>query len=75
LAEDDAKNGTTVITIPPAAASKEDILEAVVKNIHAQMDIDRKTTALKALQGCIWKSGYENGQLKGEYAYQVETLN
>jgi 2,3-diketo-5-methylthio-1-phosphopentane phosphatase len=29
------------------------------------MDRDRKSTALKSLQGKIWKSGFESGQLKG----------
>jgi enolase-phosphatase E1 len=29
------------------------------------MDRDRKSTALKSLQGKIWKAGFENGELKG----------
>jgi enolase-phosphatase E1 len=29
------------------------------------MDRDRKSTALKSLQGRIWKEGFESGQLKG----------
>ncbi len=29
------------------------------------MDRDRKSTGLKALQGMIWKAGYEDGSLKG----------
>jgi len=29
------------------------------------MDRDRKSTALKSLQGKIWKAGFESGQLKG----------
>ena len=29
------------------------------------MDRDRKSTALKSLQGKIWKGGFESGQLKG----------
>jgi enolase-phosphatase E1 len=29
------------------------------------MDRDRKSTALKSLQGKIWKSGFESGELKG----------
>jgi len=28
------------------------------------MKLDRKTTALKALQGFMWKTGYQNGELK-----------
>ena len=29
------------------------------------MDRDRKSTALKSLQGKIWKAGFENGELEG----------
>lgn len=29
------------------------------------MDEDRKVTALKSLQGLIWKAGYESGELQG----------
>src|SRR5258708_6844935 len=29
------------------------------------MDQDRKSTALKSLQGKIWKSGFESGELRG----------
>lgn len=39
--------------------------ESLVKNILWQMDSDRKTTALKQLQGHIWREGYKNGKLKG----------
>lgn len=31
------------------------------------MDRDRKSTALKSLQGKIWKSGFESGELKGTF--------
>jgi methionine salvage enolase-phosphatase E1 len=49
------------------AASKEDVIEAAVKNIQAQMALDRKTRALKQLQGHIWNSGYASGEIKGQY--------
>jgi enolase-phosphatase E1 len=44
-------------------------MEAIPKfldYIHWLMDHDRKSTALKSLQGKIWKSGFESGALKGE---------
>lgn len=41
------------------------VLEEVAANIRWQMAADRKTTSLKALQGMIWKSAYESGELKG----------
>lgn len=33
--------------------------------VHWLMDRDRKSTALKSLQGKIWKAGFESGELKG----------
>ncbi len=33
--------------------------------VYWLMDRDRKSTALKSLQGRIWKSGFESGELKG----------
>ena len=33
--------------------------------VHWLMDQDRKSTALKSLQGRIWKKGFESGELKG----------
>ena len=33
--------------------------------IHWLMDQDRKSTALKKIQGEIWQSGYEKGELQG----------
>jgi 2,3-diketo-5-methylthio-1-phosphopentane phosphatase len=33
--------------------------------INWLMDRDRKSTALKSLQGKIWKAGFESGELKG----------
>lgn len=35
--------------------------------LHWLMDRDRKSTALKSLQGKVWKSGFESGQLKGAF--------
>ncbi|XP_033609088.1 enolase-phosphatase E1 isoform X2 [Cryptotermes secundus] len=40
-------------------------MEAVAKNVLWQMDLDRKTKALKQLQGHIMREGYKNGNLKG----------
>lgn len=50
----------------PKEGSKEDIIKAVVDNVKWQMDEDRKTTALKQLQGHIWREGYKTGQIKAE---------
>lgn len=39
--------------------------QSIINNVLWQMKSDRKTTALKQLQGHIWKDGYESGFLKG----------
>lgn len=60
----------------PAVAQTLDDLRAEVGNPQATpdelmqvlfgfMDQDRKSTALKALQGMIWRAGYENGRFTG----------
>jgi enolase-phosphatase E1 len=40
-------------------------LPRALKYIYWLMDRDRKSTALKSLQGKIWKAGFESGELKG----------
>ncbi|MFS2222235.1 acireductone synthase [Pantoea sp. B65] len=39
--------------------------EQLVDILFSFMDQDRKSTALKALQGMIWRNGYLNGDFKG----------
>ena len=46
--------------------SKDIVIDGVVKNVTWQMSSDRKTTALKQLQGHIWKEAFESGMIKGE---------
>ena len=41
-------------------------LESVTAYVHWQMKQDRKSTALKSLQGKIWEAGYLNGRLLGQ---------
>jgi enolase-phosphatase E1 len=52
------------ITSPPDTAGPRFRLDAMMY-IMWLMDRDRKSTALKALQGKIWKAGFESGELKG----------
>uniref|UniRef100_A0A8C2TEC6 Enolase-phosphatase 1 n=1 Tax=Coturnix japonica TaxID=93934 RepID=A0A8C2TEC6_COTJA len=42
------------------------VIRAVVDNVHWQMALDRKTTALKQLQGHMWRAAYATGLVKGE---------
>ncbi len=44
----------------------DDELETVVAYVHWLMDEDRKSTALKSLQGKIWEAGYRSGELRGQ---------
>ena len=37
---------------------------AIIQYLQHLIEIDRKSTALKDLQGKIWKQGYENGQIQ-----------
>lgn len=46
---------------------KDDSKDSVVKNVLWQMELDRKTTGLKQLQGHMWREGYSSGDLKGQY--------
>ena len=39
--------------------------------VHWLIDQDRKTTALKELQGRIWQDGYRRGELRGEVFLDV----
>jgi len=40
--------------------------ESVANYLSFLIDVDRKSTPLKSLQGKIWQKGYENGELRGE---------
>jgi enolase-phosphatase E1 len=40
--------------------------DAPVAYVHWLMDQDRKSTALKTIQGKIWLEGYQSGELRGE---------
>lgn len=39
--------------------------EALIAALNQFMDEDRKSTALKLLQGIIWRAGYRNGDFQG----------
>jgi len=52
------------VTDPAQVETPRFRLDAMVY-ITWLMDRDRKSTALKSLQGKIWKSGFESGRLKG----------
>ncbi|KYM99785.1 PREDICTED: enolase-phosphatase E1 [Cyphomyrmex costatus] len=43
----------------------EDEKDSLLKNVLWQMDNDRKTAALKQLQGHMWREAYKTGTVKG----------
>ena len=50
-------------------------VERVIEILQQWLAEDRKATPLKALQGMIWKQGYEAGELKGHvYPDAVQAL-
>lgn len=54
------------VEIPGGDSTKEDVVKAVEGNVLWQMDGDRKTTELKALQGLVWEQAYESKEVKGQ---------
>ena len=51
---------------PWRGGSPAEALDSAVAYVHWLMDRDRKSTALKALQGRIWEEGYQAGHLRGQ---------
>ena len=64
--EDLAEGKSETVQIPAVGSEKSEIVAATIKNVLAQMDTDRKTTALKQLQGHIWRHGFESKELQGD---------
>ena len=49
------------------SATQQEIIELLI----GWIDADRKSTALKALQGMIWKAGYEDGEYRAHVYPEV----
>lgn len=62
--EDIAAGAEGAVEVPADEAGEEAVRAALLQSALWQMDHDRKSTALKAVQGRIWKAGYANGTLK-----------
>ncbi|XP_043810842.1 probable bifunctional methylthioribulose-1-phosphate dehydratase/enolase-phosphatase E1 isoform X3 [Manihot esculenta] len=64
--EDDLAQGVDgAVPIPPDDTGKEEVIAALVANVEAMIKADRKITALKQLQGHIWRTGFEKNELEG----------
>lgn len=64
--QDKADNQEGVVEIPESD-DKDEVCAAVAANVLWQMDNDRKTTALKQLQGHMWREAYKTGAVQGEW--------
>ncbi|XP_056659243.1 enolase-phosphatase E1 isoform X3 [Monodelphis domestica] len=64
-----------VVPIPSqsefGADDMERMIQAVVDNVYWQMSLDRKTPALKQLQGHIWRTAFAAGTVKAEFFEDV----
>lgn len=49
---------------PEDQSNVEAFRSAVIEHVEWQMDNDQKSTPLKSLQGRIWRSGYEQGEIE-----------
>ncbi|KAK5772609.1 hypothetical protein PVK06_048902 [Gossypium arboreum] len=64
--EDDLKQGVLgAIPIPSEDAGKEEVIVSLVANVEAMIKANRKFTALKQLQGHIWRTGFKSNELEG----------
>ena len=53
-----------ILPIAEDSEGAEAVRASLVANALQQMNTDRKTTCLKAIQGRIWRGGYESGTLR-----------
>ncbi|OWK03176.1 hypothetical protein Celaphus_00007597, partial [Cervus elaphus hippelaphus] len=63
------------VPIPAASGNGADdpqwMIQAVVDDVYWQMSLDRKTTALKQLQGHMWRAVFKPGHMKAEFFADV----
>ncbi|KAF8409231.1 hypothetical protein HHK36_005305 [Tetracentron sinense] len=64
--EDDLEQGVVgAVPVPTDDVGKEEVIASLVSNVEAMIRADRKITALKQLQGHIWRTGFQSNELKG----------
>jgi len=61
----------TSATSGKGADDLQQMIQAMVDNVCWQMSLDRKTRALKPLQGCLWRAALTAGGLKTEFFEDV----
>ncbi|HTJ31542.1 MAG TPA: acireductone synthase, partial [Acidobacteriaceae bacterium] len=61
----EADDGAPKLVVPEDEGSWETAVPEAAAYLHWLMERDRKSTALKALQGRVWRAGFEAGELVG----------
>ena len=51
---------------PPISTDPQNYAKWLVEYVYWLMDLDRKSSPLKSIQGKIWEAGYNQGELKSE---------
>ena len=64
--EPDVRGILDLLAVERARETAHDVPEATAQYLRWLMDQDRKSPALKSLQGLIWEEGYQAGELRGE---------
>jgi methylthioribulose 1-phosphate dehydratase/enolase-phosphatase E1 len=66
--EDLAQGVDGAVAVPPDAEGEGEgaVVEALAANVESMIRADRKVTALKQLQGRIWRRGFDSGELRSE---------
>lgn len=59
------ENYTSLAAFCEGASSTEEKITRIVNLASQRMKEDSKATGLKALQGLVWRKGFNNGELKG----------
>ena len=62
----EARAGSALASPPPWHTAPQRVVESAAAYALWLMEQDRKSTALKSLQGKIWEAGYRSGELRGE---------
>ena len=68
----DVRHWLDVVAVEHGSICNDDV---IVETLQGWIDQDRKHTALKALQGMLWREGYERGDYRAHvYADAAEAL-
>lgn len=70
---DDGEVAEALAALRAEIAQPQADAEQQIAALYRFMDEDRKSTALKALQGIVWRSGYHNGDFRGHLYPEVAT--